>query len=281
MMAPALVHHLPLLLLLGVPAVVATTAAVVPRGRVSGATRFAGCGDVMCSNMTAQIAQIVRNAATIDTVLVYSGGAAPQYNTPNYGACYLGAKKIPAVEGDAAFQAAFRFPSTREPEAGLCTPASDAVVTAWAGPLRSAGVSILPVIQGQYRHSNWTAASQDQNFFTAAVHVAVHFNFSGWALDVEGTPMGATAGAARAAEYAHFLTVFSAHLHVHGLRLTTYEPNGFTEGVWRNRPNKPHVNLSIGYYSIGHSGAEIQTMDTYCEADRMQCHSQSHGTCTA
>jgi hypothetical protein len=120
---------LQLLVLLGAaPVVASTTAAAVPLGRVSGATRFAGCGDMMCPNMTAQIAQIVRNAATIETVLVYSGGAAPQYNTPNYGACYVGARKIPAVEGNAAFQAAFRFPSTREPEPGLCTPASDAVV---------------------------------------------------------------------------------------------------------------------------------------------------------
>ena len=118
-----------LVLLRAAPVVASTTAAAVPLGRVvSGATRFAGCGDTMCPNMTAQIAQIVRNAATIETVLVYSGGAAPQYNTPNYGACYVGTKKIPAVEGNAAFQAAFRFPSTREPEPGLCTPASDAVV---------------------------------------------------------------------------------------------------------------------------------------------------------
>ena len=67
---------------------------------------------------------------------------------------------------------------------GICTPASDAVVTAWAGPLRAAGVSILPVIQGQYRGSNWTAARLDQNFLSAAVHVALHFGFAGWALDV-------------------------------------------------------------------------------------------------
>jgi hypothetical protein len=137
-------------------------------------------------------------------------------------------------------------------------------VTAWVSPLRAAGVSILPVIQGQYRHSNWTLASQDQNFLTAAVHVALYFNFAGWALDVEGAPMDSSIGAASAAAYAHFLTVFSAHLKAHGLRLATYEPNGFTEGAWHNRPNKPHVNLSIGYYGIGHSGAEIQTMDTYC-----------------
>ena len=57
-------------------------------------------------------------------------------------------------------------------------------MTAWAGPLRAAGVSILPVIQGQYRGSNWTAASLDQNFLSAAVHVALHFGFAGWALDV-------------------------------------------------------------------------------------------------
>ena len=70
--------------------------------------------------MTAQLAQIVGHAATIDSVLVYSGGAAPQYNTANFGACYAGSRKIPAVEGNAAFQAAFRFPSTREPQAGIC-----------------------------------------------------------------------------------------------------------------------------------------------------------------
>jgi hypothetical protein len=243
-------------------------AAVVPRSvrlrRVSGATRFAGCGDRMCPNMTAQVAQIVNNAGTIDSVLVYSGGAAPQYNTAAFGACYVGTEKVPAVEGNAAFQAAFRFPSTREPRAGICTPASDAVVTAWADPLRTAGVSILPVIQGQYRHANWTMASQDQSFFTAAVHVAQYFGFAGWSLDVEGAPMEPNVGAIYAAEYANFLTVFSTYLKAHGLRLATYEPNGFTEGAWHNRPNQPHVNLSLGYYSIGHSGAEVQTMDTYC-----------------
>jgi hypothetical protein len=258
MMGPLL---LPAVLLL-----VLQTAAAAPRGRrVSGATRFASCGDTMCDNMTAQVAQIVQNAATVSTVMVYSGGAAPQYNTPNFGACYVGTEKGPAVEGNAAFQAAFRFPSAREPEAGLCTPKSDAIVTTWANPLRAAGVAIMPVIQGQYRHSNWTAASQDQNFFTAAVHVAQHFHFAGWALDVENVE-GADClkGAEYAAQYAHFLQAFSAHLKANNLRLITYEPNGFTEGPWRNRPNAPHVNLSIGYYDIGHA-AEVQTMDTYCE----------------
>ena len=258
MMGPLL---LPAVLLL-----VLQTAAAAPRGRrVSGATRFASCGDTMCDNMTAQVAQIVQNAATVSTVMVYSGGAAPQYNTPNFGACYVGTEKKAAVEGNAAFQAAFRFPSAREPEAGLCTPKSDAIVTTWANPLRAAGVAIMPVIQGQYRHSNWTAASQDQNFFTAAVHVAQHFHFAGWALDVENVE-GADClkGAEYAAQYAHFLQAFSAHLKANNLRLTTYEPNGFTEGPWRNRPNAPHVNLSIGYYDIGHA-AEVQTMDTYCE----------------
>ena len=51
MMGPLL---LPAVLLL----VLQTAAA--PRGRrVSGATRFASCGDTMCDNMTAQVAQIV------------------------------------------------------------------------------------------------------------------------------------------------------------------------------------------------------------------------------
>ena len=184
-MAPTVLQSLVLVVATSSASSDTTHAAFVPHlGRVSGATRFAGCGDRMCPNMTAQVAQIVDHAATIDSVLVYSGGAAPQYNTANFGACYVGSKKIPAVEGNAAFQAAFRFPSTREPQAGICTPASDAVVTAWASPLRAAGVSILPVIQGQYRGSNWTMASLDQNFLSAAVHVALHFGFAGWALDV-------------------------------------------------------------------------------------------------
>ena len=174
------------------------------------------------------------------------------------------------VSGSAAFQAAFRFASTegREAEAGLCTPANDAMVTAWAEPLRTAGVAIMPAIQGQVRHSNWTTARLDESFFVAAVSVAKHFGFAGWTLDVEGapgalgncvSPSDPSSGARCAAEYAAFLAVFGERLGAHGMRLASYEPNGFTEGKW----SLQHRNYS-GYVGIGHSGAEILTMDTYC-----------------
>lgn len=46
-------------------------------------------------------------------------------------------------------------------------------------------------------------------------------------------PSDPTSGARCAAEYANFLTIFSSHLKAHGLRLATFEPNGFIEGPWK------------------------------------------------
>jgi hypothetical protein len=74
--------------------------------RVSGWTSFTSCGEVLCPNMTRQIAQIVRHADVLDTVMPYTGGAAPQYDTVTHSACYYNGTQRLATIGT---WAGFRF----------------------------------------------------------------------------------------------------------------------------------------------------------------------------
>jgi hypothetical protein len=235
---------------------------------VSGWTGFKSCGDAMCVNMSHQIAQIVSHADIIDTVIPYVGGAAPQYNQ-NHSACYNDTQPL-AGEPDSFFPwAAFRFgvgPGHLGPSEGdgsgryICIPSPDSLVTAWAKPLRAAGVSIMPIIDGGA--TIWPVAGRDEGFFAAAVTIAEKFGFAGWSLDVEPTvnQTAIPSGAEQLALYAQFLTTFSQRLTAHGLRLSTAEPNG---NLMDTADITPMVANVSNYSAVGRSGAEVATMSTY------------------
>ena len=261
-------HFLALALLLLTPLLrSATTGHAAQRRRVSGWTGFDSCGDVMCSNQSKQLQQLVSHADTIHSVYVYAGAAAPQYNV-NHSICYNGSATLPT--GAAAFPwAAFRFgagPGHLGPSEGdgsgryLCTPTPDTLVTAWAQPLQAAGIEVMPIIDGGA--TIWPVEGRDDGFFEAAVTIAKKFGFAGWSLDVEPTVTPAGSGAKQLADYAQFLTAFSRHLASHGLKLSTAEPNGNL--VNTSVPgSSPWINNFGGYSAVGHSGAEVTTMNTY------------------
>ncbi len=215
--------------------------------------------------MSVQIAQILRHADVLDTVMPYTGGAAPQYNLAKYTACYYnGTQRLETKVGST--WAAFRFggPSDSPIPGGggmpvhICAPYPDSVVSAWVEPLRQAGVGSMPVLQGW--PAVWPKAGVDEGFFHTAVALAKKFDLDGWNLDVEPGNGGATA----LQEYAEFVTTFAARMHAAGLRVSSAEPNGFINTTRSgSSPWGPYVGNFTGYHPIGHSGAEIQTMDTY------------------
>ena len=124
--------------------------------QISGWTYFSSCGDTMCANMSTQLARIVKHSDTIDTMFVGLGGAAQHYNI-NHSLCYNSTSQPIADTSNTFPWATFRFGSRREnlpPLDGdgsgryLCIPPPASLVTAWAVPLRAAGVAILPGISG-------------------------------------------------------------------------------------------------------------------------------------
>ena len=92
---------------------------------------------------------------------------------------------------------------------------------------------------------------------------AKKFGFAGWSLDVEPTVPPSGSGSGKLANYSQFLTTFSARLAAHGLRLSTAEPNGnlINTTVVGSDPRREDYS---GYYALGHAGAEVTTMNTYC-----------------
>jgi hypothetical protein len=234
------------------------------RRRVSAWTTFHSCGNTMCPNMSRQIQQIVRHADVLDTVMPYTGGAAPQYQSENYTACYYNGTQRLQIKSGSSW-AAFRFggPSDSPIPGGagmpvhICAPFPDAVVSAWVEPLRRAGVGSMPVLQAW--PAVWPKAGTDDGFFDTAVALAKKFDLDGWNLDVEPGKGGANA----LEEYAEFLTTFAARMSAAGLRVSTAEPNGFINTTLGPSPWGSYVGNFTGYAPIGHSGAEVQTMNTY------------------
>lgn len=89
--------------------------------------------------------------------------------------CYNGTETLPT--GAKAFPwASFRFgvgvgglgPSEGDGSGRyLCVPNPDALVAAWAEPLKAAGIELMPIISGGA--SLWPVAGRDEGFFEAAV----------------------------------------------------------------------------------------------------------------
>ena len=108
-----------------------------------------------------------------------------------------------------------------------------------------------------------------KNVFWHATTVAIakKFGFAGWSLDVEPTVSPPGSGGGTLTNYSRFLATLSSRLAAHGLRLSTAEPNGNlinTSVPWHGPPAKnPVVSDYSGYFALGHSGAEVTTMDTY------------------
>jgi hypothetical protein len=73
-------------------------------------------------------------------------------------------------------------------------------------------------------------------------------------------------------EYAAFLRTFSARLAAHSLRLSVAAPNGNlvnTSGIAVGKGGAPGTVMNASVYrAVGHSGAEVSTMDT-CYAGRV------------
>jgi hypothetical protein len=239
-------------------------------GRVSGWTHFQSCGATMCQNMSKQLEQIVKNANVLHTIFPFVSGAAPQYNS-NHSICSNGTATITS---EAAFPwPAFRFGAGRGgagPVEGdgsgryFCSPSPDSLVTAWAAPVKAAGVEIMPILDCTPYGGGakvWPVAGRDEGWFDVAVSTALKFGFSGWSLDVEPTISPPGSGEKQMALYVAFLRTFTARLAKHNLRLSTAEPNG----NWLNLKNHsdPYVPNMASYYPLGHSGAEITTMSTY------------------
>jgi hypothetical protein len=252
--------------------------------RISGWTEFSSCGEKTCEKTTKQLAYIIAHKDTIDTVFVSGGGAHPPGmidGNINHSVCYNNGSGVPIADASQTFSwAAFRFGSERcnlPPLDGdgsgryLCTPFPDALVTAWAGPLRAAGVDVMPEISGWPGGCNvsgptpWPVAGRDDGYFAAAVMIAKKFGFAGFALDVEPTVKPYGSGAGYLAQYAQFLKTFSARLAAHGLRLSVAEPNGNLVNTSKvalgNR--KQYIMNASKYKDVGHSGAEVATMNTY------------------
>jgi hypothetical protein len=91
--------------------------------------------------------------------------------------------------------------------------------------------------------------------------LAKKLGLAGFNLDVEPEK----GGEAKLEEYAEFLTTFASRMKAAGLRLSSAEPNGYINTTRPAGPADPwgrYVGNWTGYAPIGHSGAEIQTMDT-------------------
>jgi hypothetical protein len=254
------------LLLLVAPIIMRTAAASSQqqqqrrRRRVLGWTAFRSCGDLMCANMSRQIDQIVRHANVLDTVMPYTGAAAPQYGGVNHSACYTWGNGTLQRVANVSPWPAFRFGG---PGVHVCAPYPDSLVTAWVEPLRRAGVASMPVLQGW--PGTFPKAGADEGFFQSAVALAKKFGLAGWNLDVEPEK----GGRAKLEEYAAFLTTFTARMTAAGLRLSSAEPNGYINTTRSGaspcggRTGIPCIGNWSGYAPIGHAGAEVQTMDTY------------------
>ena len=245
------------------------------RRRISGWTAFKSCGAAMCPNMSKQLEHIISHADTIDTVFVGGGGAIQQYNV-NHSLCFNDTSGPIAPTSKTFPWATFRWGTNREnlpPLDGdgsgryLCTPYPDSLVTAWAKPLRDAGIAVMPIIEGGAKV--WPVAGRDEGFFEVAVATAKRLGLDGWALDVEPTVNPPGSGAKYLAQYAAFLSTFSSRLAAHGLRLETAEPNGNLVNASRVRiapptPGNPGtIDNESAFAAVGSSGAEVGTMNTY------------------
>ena len=251
-------------------------AAPTARGskRLTGWTKFESCGSTMCANMSRQLEQLIAHNRSyrtiIDAVMPFAGEAAPQY-AANHSICYNSSSMPIPIPPHGLFPwPAFRFGVGRG-QAGpfegdgsgryLCIPHPAALITAWARPIAAAGIDVLPVIQWDSNTGTiWPVAGRDDGFFDAAVQIAKQFSFAGWSVDAEPTIKKSGGGAEQLAQFAAFLTTFSAKLGVAGLQLATAEPNG-------NWVNTTKLGVGVadesGYAAVGKSRAEIQTMNSY------------------
>lgn len=176
------------------------------------------------------------------------------------------------LKGPLQHDPSFRFSSIKHNEGDgsgrfLCVPASDAAVHSWAGPITAAGVKILPVIEA-IEFSDWSVfeGQHGLEFFDTCAAVAHQYGFSGWSLDWEPKPAnspssGSADAVAELESFARFLSAFAARLKLHGLELSTAEPN--RDLVNTTVQNEPYPVNVTGYRSVTNSGAKILTMSTY------------------
>jgi hypothetical protein len=144
----------------------------------------------------------------------------------------------------------------------LCVPYPDALVKAWADPLRKAGVAVMPGIEGW--PDVWPVAGRDDAWFDTAVATTKKFGFSGYSLDIEPIVQPPSSGEAYMAEYTQSMGTFSTRLAACGLRVAVAEPNGnllnYSTIPVGNEPNR--ILNTPCFEGIGDSGAEVATMDT-------------------
>ena len=249
------------------------TAAPPAQAGISGWTRFLQCEEQLCANMSRQIAHILEHASDLDFIMPYTGDVWTGNAVPDIrgkSRCYENATHT--LTGPLQDDPSFRFSSRKHKEGDgsgrfLCVPASDAAVQSWAGPIRASGVKIMPVIEA-IEFSDWSIfeGQHGLEFFDTCAAVARRYGFSGWSLDWEpksaNSPSSSSAAAVAELEgFASFLSAFAARLKLHGLELSTAEPN--RDLINTTVQSEPYPVNVTGYRSVANSGARVLTMSTY------------------